>query len=84
MSDTKMTNFATFLHQVEQQSFETNVTAKGVTTIKQTPRNELKRAGVEAFKQDLIDAYGDEFDVVETADGIVIVAENEPNNFTLS
>ena len=28
--------------------------------------------------------YGGEFDIVETKDGIVIVAENEPNDYTFS
>lgn len=28
--------------------------------------------------------YGEDFDIVETKDGIVIVAENEPGGFTFS
>lgn len=55
----------------------TNTTSKGETTIQQTPRNELRREGLNALKQDLINLYGDDFDVVETKEGIIIVAENE-------
>jgi len=77
-------NFSAFLREVEQTEFETNTTATGANTIQQSQRNILRKKGVAAFKQDLIDMYGDEFDVVETKDGIVIVAENEPGNFSFS
>lgn len=78
------TNFGRFLHEVEETNFETNITAKGVKTIKQTPRNELRRAGVEALKADLEDFYGDDFEVLETDEGLVVVAENMPGDFTVS
>ena len=77
-------NFSAFLREVEQTEFETNTTATGANTIQQSQRNILRKRGVAAFKQDLTDMYGDEFDVVETKDGIVIVAENEPGNFSFS
>jgi hypothetical protein len=44
----------------------------------------LRKRGVEALRQDLQWLYGEEFDVVETKEGIVIVAENEPGDFTFS
>ena len=78
------TNFGSFLHEVEETNFETNITSKGVKTIKQTPRNELRRAGVEALKADLEEFYGDDFEVLETDEGLVVVAENMPGDFTVS
>lgn len=84
----KMSNlnlkFKTFLEQVTQTEFETNTTATGTVTIQQSIRNKLRREGVEALKEDLEMMYGVDFDVLETKDGIVIVAENEPSNFTFS
>lgn len=76
--------FKTFLEQVTQTEFETNTTATGTVTIQQSIRNKLRREGVEALKEDLEMMYGVDFDVLETKDGIVIVAENEPSNFTFS
>lgn len=59
-------------------------TASGNTTIQQTLRNELRQIGVNAFKRDLMDVYGDDFDVIETKEGLVIAAENMPSNLTIS
>lgn len=80
----KPNNFANFLKKVEETEFETNTTATGAYTIQQSQRNALRKDGVAAFKADLEWLYGDLFDVVETKDGIVIVAENEPGDFTFS
>lgn len=77
-------SFATFLKKISMTPFETNRTSTGVITIQQSVRNELRRKGLEALIDDLTALYGDEFDVVETKDGIIIVAENEPNGFTFS
>ena len=77
-------SFSTFLRSIEMTPFETNKTSTGVITIQQSVRNELRRKGLEALVDDLTALYGDEFDVVETKDGIIIVAENEPNGFTFS
>lgn len=76
--------FGKFLEKVEQTEFETNTTATGAFTIQQSQRNALRKEGVEAFKADLEWLYGEKFSVVETKDGIVIVAENEPGDFTFS
>ena len=76
--------FADFLSEVEQTEFDTNTTATGTLTIQQSQRNLLRKKGIAAFKADLEWLYGDLFDVVETKDGIVIVAENEPGDFTFS
>ena len=76
--------FADFLSEVEQTEFDTNTTATGTLTIQQSQRNLLLKKGIAAFKADLEWLYGDLFDVVETKDGIVIVAENEPGDFTFS
>lgn len=84
MQDEKFTYFADFLHTVEQTQFETNTTATGIVTIQQTPRNQLRKAGIEALKRDLEQIYGDEFDIVETKEGLIIIAENEPGDFTFS
>ena len=75
--------FITFLKEVEVTNFETNTTATGAETIQQSARNELRRKGVEALLADLQDLYGTDR-VVETKDGIVLVAENEPVDFTFS
>ena len=73
-----------FLRMVEETEYETNTTATGALTIQQSARNELRKIGVAALKADLEWLYGDEFDVVETKEGIVLVAENEPGDFTFS
>lgn len=76
--------FADFLSEVEETEFDTNTTATGTLTIQQSQRNQLRKEGIAAFKADLEWLYGDLFDVVETKDGIIIVAENEPGDFTFS
>lgn len=76
--------FSEFLRMVEETEYETNTTATGALTIQQSVRNELRKIGVAALKADLEWLYGDEFDVVETKEGIVLVAENEPGDFTFS
>ena len=76
--------FSKFLRMVEKTEYETNTTATGALTIQQSVRNDLRKIGVAALKEDLQWLYGDEFDVVETKEGIVIVAENEPSDFTFS
>lgn len=74
--------FVNFLKQIEENSFETNTTANGNIIIQQTLRNKLRQEGVAALKEDLTNLYGNWFDVVETKEGIVIVAEND--DFTFS
>lgn len=76
--------FKQFLKEVSETDFETNTTATGTVTIQQSARNALRKRGVEAFKADLMEIYGDEFDVLETKDGLVLVAENEPGEWTFS
>lgn len=73
--------FTTFLKGVEEGAFETNITSTGTTTIQQSQRNVLRRNGLKALKDDLTALY-EGFDIVETKDGIVIVAENP--SFTFS
>lgn len=74
--------FANFLQHVTESTFDTNTTITGTETIQQSARNELRRQGIAALKADLEALYSDFFDVVETKEGIVIVAENP--NFTFS
>ena len=76
--------FSEFLRMVEETEYATNTTATGALTIQQSTRNELRKVGVAALKADLEWLYGDEFDVVETKEGIVLVAENKPGDFTFS
>lgn len=76
--------FKQFLKEVSETDFETNTTATGTVTIQQSARNALRKRGVEAFKADLMEIYGNEFDVLETKDGLVLVAENEPGEWTFS
>lgn len=80
----KNLKFKEFLHSLENRDFSTITTAGGVETIQQTTRNELRKEGVQALKADFQMLYGDHFDIVETSNGLVIVAENEPGDFTLS
>lgn len=75
--------FKQFLKKIEgEKDLVTNTTAAGTLTIQQTTRNQLRAEGVEALREDLIDLYGDDFDILTTKEGIVIVVENE--NFTFS
>lgn len=74
--------FKQFLKKIEGEELVTNTTAAGTLTIQQTTRNQLRAEGVEALREDLIDLYGDDFDILTTKEGIVIVVENE--NFTFS
>jgi hypothetical protein len=76
--------FNKFLADVVETDFETNTTATGTVTIQQSARNKLRREGVEALKHDLELMYGEEFDILETKEGLVIAAENEPGQFTFS
>ena len=76
--------FSEFLRMVEETEYATNTTATGALTIQQSARNELRKVGIAALKADLEWLYGNEFDVVETKEGIVLVAENEPGDFTFS
>lgn len=73
--------FAEFLREVETSSYPTNTTSTGSQTIQQSIRNDLRKQGVAALKEDLKWLLPD-FDVVETKEGLVIVAENE--DFTFS
>lgn len=77
----KPTNFSDFLHEVEKTEYPTNTTSTGNVTIQQSIRNELRKKGVAALKADLQWLLED-FDIVETKEGIVIVAEND--DFTFS
>lgn len=76
--------FKEFLNTVENTEYQTNTTATGALTIQQSVRNELRKQGVAALKADLQWLYGENFDVVETKEGIVIVAENNCGDFTFS
>ena len=76
--------FNKFLAAVAETDFETNTTATGTVTIQQSARNKLRREGVEALKHDLELMYGEDFDILETKEGIVIAAENDPGEFTFS
>lgn len=76
--------FGKFLEAVVDTNFETNTTATGTVTIQQSARNLLRKQGVEALKHDLELMYGEEFDILETKEGIIIAAENEPGEFTFS
>lgn len=78
------TKFGAFLAKVSNEQFELNTTSTGTVTIQQSARNALRKEGLEALKADLEGLYGNEFDVLETKDGLVIAAENEPGNFTFS
>lgn len=73
--------FSDFLHEVETTTYPTNTTSTGNVTIQQSIRNDLRKKGVAALKEDLAWLLPD-FDIVETKEGIVIVAENE--DFTFS
>jgi hypothetical protein len=82
--NTKDLEFKQFLRKVGNSEFQHNTTITGTTTIQQTSRNNLRREGLAALKEDLIVLYGDEFDIVETEAGLVIVTENEADGTTFS
>ena len=69
--------FKDFLHKLENEPLEIKEKANGTATIQQTRRNQLREEGVVALFSDLKMLYGDEYDVVWTADGICFAAENE-------
>jgi len=75
--------FKEFLHRMEDsEAFSTKETSAGILTIQQTERNALRKEGLAALKSDLESLYGDEFDIVETKEGIVVVAEGEDYTFS--
>lgn len=76
--------FKSFLHKMEEDKLEVKEKANGTATIQQTTRNKYREEGVAALLQDLISLYGDEFDIVETADGICFVAENLLSDITIT
>ena len=76
--------FKSFLHKMEEDKLEVKEKANGTATIQQTTRNKYREEGVAALLQDLISLYGDEFDIVETADGICFVAENILSDITIT
>lgn len=45
--------FAEFLKEVEISTYPTNTTSTGSNTIQQSIRNELRKKGVAALKEDL-------------------------------
>lgn len=78
------TLFKDFLHEVATNTYATNTTSTGTVTIQQSARNELRKRGLEALISDLKALWGDDFDILETKEGIVIAVENEPGGFTFS
>lgn len=85
LQNTVAWGFNDFLSEIEAlETIPTNTTATGTITIQQTPRNQLRKKGLAAFKADLEKIYGERFDVVETKEGLVIVAENLNSDFTFS
>lgn len=78
-----MNKFTEFLHKVETEDLAVSETATSRQMISQSLRNQWRKAGVDALYEDLKAFYPD-FDIVQTKDGIVLVAENEPGDFTVS
>ena len=76
--------FLNFLKKITNENLSTNTTATGTATIQQSERNNLRKEGVAALKEDLIAMYGNDFDILETKDGLVIAAENRPGGWTFS
>ena len=69
---------------MSETEYAQNTTATGTVTIQQSTRNALRKKGVEALKHDLELMYGEDFDILETKEGIVIAVENDPSEFTFS
>ena len=74
--------FNDFLAKVQKTKYETNVNAKGIQTIQQTMRNKLRIEGEEALFDDLQNIY-ENFDVLQTKDGIVFVSHNSDFEFSM-
>lgn len=53
MNTDYQSKFGEFLHQVETTEYGTNTTATGALTIQQSARNDLRKKGVAALKEDL-------------------------------
>lgn len=84
MTEFAESKFIKFLEKMESFEWPINTTASGEVTIQQTLRNQLRVEGVAALKADLEAWFGSKFDVVETKEGIAIVAENEPTDKTFT
>ena len=78
-----MNKFTEFLHKIETEDLAVSETATSRQMISQSLRNQWRKTGVDALYEDLKTFYPD-FDIVQTKDGIVLVAENEPGDFTVS
>ena len=84
-NNTPTTAFGAFLRSLETlEDLPTSDIATGSRIIQQSTRNDLRRQGLNALLSDLNALYGDAFSVLQTKDGIVLVAENEPNDVTIS
>lgn len=69
--------FIDFLYQVQDSTYEQNTTSTGTTTIKQTLRNQIRAEGVKALLHDVMMMYGEDFDILQTKEGIVITVMTE-------
>ncbi len=73
--------FNNFLKEIEEKKLDTTVTSKGLVIIQQTLRNKMRKEGELALYEDLMELYPD-FDILQTADGIVFVSRNEDFDFS--
>ena len=79
--DKENLKFAQFLEKVAHNKYNVSVNARGIQSIQQTDRNKLRREGEDALFEDLLNIYKD-FDVVQTKDGICLIAHNADFEFT--
>ena len=79
--DKENLKFAQFLEKVAHNKYNVSVNARGIQSIQQTDRNKLRREGEDALFEDLLSIYKD-FDVVQTKDGICLIAHNADFEFT--
>ena len=79
--DKENLKFAQFLDKVAHNKYTVSINTRGIQSIQQTDRNKLRREGEDALFEDLLNIYKD-FDVMQTKDGICLVAHNTDFEFT--
>lgn len=78
--------FEKFADKVANTDYVVNTTSAGAQTIQQSTRNQMRKEGVAALMADLRHLYAnsDSVEMAETKDGIVLIIENNPGNFTIT
>lgn len=77
--------FGQFLTSIaEGPDLPTNTTSAGIVTIRQAERNKLRRIGLDALKEDLMELYSGDAEILETKDGIAFAVEVNNDQLTFT